>query len=366
LDYRIGGGPVLGYRLINSADTKLAIEAGVGYAWEKQGGVRADYLTFNAAQHFAHTLSCGTKVGENVGFSSELSDFNNFLLTADLFLEVPFSAHWAFRSTVGTTYDNTPTAGQKKNDLFVLAGLSYSAAGFAPPPPAARPTLFVKRAPAAAPTTGWTQLASAGLALTSGNSDNLLTNATYDATFRDADHELFLGLGGAYGETENNVSQQQAHVSGQFNKMLSETVFTGFGTSLIHNDIAGVDYRLTPAAVIGAYLVKSDTAKVSLEAGPAYVFEKTIDGSDSYFSLYVAQKANLALSNTVALGESVVYIPDASDFSSYTLSANLFVDFYLADHLALRAGISDTYDSTPSSGRDENDFTLSTGLSIQF
>jgi putative salt-induced outer membrane protein len=366
LDYRIGVGPVLGYRLINTDATKLTVEAGVGYVWEKQDGLRSDYFAFNAAQHFAHTLASGAKIGENVTFSSELSDFNNFLLTADLFLEVPFSAHWAFRSSVGTSYDNTPANGQNKNDLFVLAGLSYSAQGFAPAPPAARPTLFAKRAPAVPPTTGWTQLAAAGVALNSGNNDNLLATVSYDATFRDANHEIFLGLGGAYGETESNVTQQEARASAQYNQLLSETFFVGGLASLTHNNIAGVDYRFTPAAVLGAYLVKTDATKISVEAGPAYVFEKTSDGSDSYFALTATQKASIALSNTISLGESVTYSPDASKFDSYTLSGSLFVDFYLADNLALRAAVTDTYDSTPSTGRDENDFTLSTGLAIQF
>lgn len=366
VDYRIGLGPVLGYRLLNTDSTELAVEAGIGYVFEKIDGVKDDYVAFNAAEHFTHTLASGAKIGQNIAFSSELNDFNNFLLTADLSLEVPFSAHWAFKSTAGVTYDNTPAAGQDDTDVFVLAGLSYSAAGFAPPPPTTRRTLFTKRAAAAAPTTGWSNIASAGFGLTSGNSDTLLGTASYDATYRDSDHEILASLGGAYGEVDNNVTQQNAHVSGQYNKVINDTLFAGATAGFLHDDVGGIDYRVTTAAVLGAYLVKNDTAKVSIEAGPGYVWEETSSGTDAYFSLYAAQKASLALSSSVALGESVVYTPEAADFGSYNLSASLFVDFYFADHMALRAAVTDSYDSTPAKGRDENDLLLTTGIAIQF
>ena len=365
VDYRVGLGPVLGYRIINGDATKLAVEAGIGYVFEKIDGVKDDYVAFNAASHFSHTLSSGAKIGQNIAFSSELNDFNNYLLTADLSLEVPFSAHWAFKSTAGVTYDNTPAAGQDDTDVFVLAGLSYSAAGFAPPAPAARPSLFTKRA-AAAPSTGWSNIASAGFGLTSGNSDTLLGTASYDATYRDSDHEIFAGLGGAYGEVDSNVTQQSARASAQYNKVINDTLFAGATAGFLHDDVGGIDYRVTTAAVLGAYLVKNDTAKVSIEAGPAYIWEETTSGSDAYFSLYAAQKASLALSSSVALGESIVYTPEADDFGSYNLTASLFVDFYFADHMALRAAITDSYDSTPAKGRDENDLLLTTGIAIQF
>ena len=365
-DYRIGVSPMLGYRLINTDATKATIEAGVGYIWEEQNSVRSDYFAFNAAQRFSHTLASGAKIGENVTFSSELSNFSNFLLTADLFVEIPFSTHWAFRTSAGIRYDNTPATGLNNNDLFFLAGLSYSAQGFAPPAAATRPTLFTKRAPAVAPTSGWTQLAAAGVSMNSGNNDNLLATATYNATFRDTEREFFLNLGGSYGEVENNVSQQEARISAQYNQLLSDRLFVGGMAPLTHNTIAGVDYRFIPTAVLGAYLVKTDATKISVEAGPGYLFEKTNDGSDSYLNVYAAQRATIALSDTISLGESVSYAADASSLDSYILSANLFVDFYITDSLAIRAAVTDTYDSTPVSGQQENDFSLTTGIAIQF
>jgi putative salt-induced outer membrane protein len=366
LDYRLGVGPVLGYRLINSDSTKLAIEAGLGYTFEKQGGIKSDYVTFNAAQRFSHTLAGGSKITQGVSFSAEAEDFENFLATADISLEVPFSAHWAFKATVGTVYDNTPTAGQDENDLFALAGLSYSAQGFAPAAPGARPTLFTKRAAAAAQKEGWTNIGGVGFSLTNGNSDTLLGTVSYDAAFRGASHEIFYGLGGAYGEVGDSVNAQNARASAQYNKLLSDTTYVGASASLLHDDVAGVDYRFTPAAVLGAYLVKSDTAKISVEAGPSYVFEETTSGTAEYFALFAAQKASIALSDSVSLTQSLVYVPEVEDFGSYNLTAALALDFYFTDYLALRAAVSNTYDSTPSAGRDENDLVLSTGIAVQF
>lgn len=130
--------------------------------------------------------------------------------------------------------------------------------------------------------------------------------------------------------------------------------------------MAGVDYRFTPAAVLGAYLVKNDTTKISVEAGPGYVFEETTSGTADYFALFAAQKASIALSQNVALTESLVCVPELDDFGSYNLTASLALDFYFTDYLALRASVSNTYDSTPALGRDKNDLMLSTGIAVQF
>ncbi len=366
LDYRFGLGPVLGYRFINTDTTLLALEAGVGYAWEKQGGLSNDYLTVNAGQRFSHTFAGGSKITEGVTYSAEAQDFENFLLTAEVGLEVPFSAHWAFKASVGTVYDNTPAAGMDENDLYALAGLSYSAQGFAPPAPTARKSLFTKRAAAAAQKEGWTNIGGAGFALTDGNSDTLLATVSYDAAYRGSAHEGFYGLGGAYGEVDQTVSAQNARAYAQYNKLLGAMAYAGGTVGFLHDDVAGIDYRVTPAAVLGSYLVKNDTVKLSVEAGPAYVWEETEDGSADYMALYAAQKASIALSDSIALAQSVAYTPDVNDFGSYTLCATVALDFYLTDYLALRVGVTDTYDSTPSGTRDENDVTLSTGFAVQF
>ena len=142
--------------------------------------------------------------------------------------------------------------------------------------------------------------------------------------------------------------------------------YAGGTVGFLHDDVAGIDYRVTPAAVLGSYLVKNDTVKLSVEAGPAYVWEETEDGSADYMALYAAQKASIALSDSIALAQSVAYTPDVNDFGSYTLCATVALDFYLTDYLALRVGVTDTYDSTPSGTRDENDVTLSTGFAVQF
>ncbi len=366
LDYRLSVLPTLGYNVIKNDTTRLALEVGPAYVFEKQGGATKDYFALSFGQKFVHTFGSGVKFVQSASYVSEASDFDNYLLVGEAGLEFPLSAHWAFKTTLRDVYDSTPSAGADENDLSVLAGLSFSAQGFEPPAPAPRKSYFTKRAPAAAVKDGWKNVGGVGFGLTRGNSETLLVTANYDAAYHSSEKEILLGLGGAYGETGSAVNAQNIRAGAQYNKMFSDLCYAGGSLNFLYDDVAEVDYRFVPAVLAGYYLAKTDAVKLSIDAGPAYVWEKVGGVENDYFAVQIGERLSVALSDTVSVGQTAAFVTEAADWDNYTLASSLFLDIYFADNLAFRTAVTDSYDNTPAAGRDSNDVTVSAGIAVQF
>jgi putative salt-induced outer membrane protein YdiY len=366
LDYRISAMPTLGFYLIKNESTVLALEGGLGYIWENQDDLSDSYWAFRVGQRFSHTTASGLKLTQSVTWSPELDDTDNWFLTAQAGIAVPVSTHWAVGVTGRYTLDNTPAAGLEKDDLAVLATLTYSLKGFAPEAAAGRRTLKAEKKAAALPEMGWSRMAGLSFALTRGNSETLNLIGDYTADYRSEAFEWLNAVGLAYGETGDATTLENVRAATQFNKTLTGNLYAGAGTGFRYDDIAAIDYQVTPAVVLGTYLIKNDTAKLSIEAGPGYVFEKVGDVKSDYFAVQAAQKLAWALADGVTLTQAVLWNAEAEDFGNYTLTATAALEVDMGANLSFRTAVSNIYDSTPATGLEENDLLLSAGVAVRF
>jgi putative salt-induced outer membrane protein len=367
LDYRVNVGPTLGFNAIKNDATTLAFEAGPGYLWEKQGGVQNDYFTVRLAQRFSHKFNDRVKFTQSVAFVTEAEDWDNWYLVADAGFNFRVNRNWSLNSFVRNTYDNTPAAGQKSNDLAVMATISYALSGIADDPaPAARKTLKEKKAAGTVNAMGWTNTAAIGLALNSGNADNLLVTAAFDAAYREANNEALFNVFGGYGETDSTTSTQLLRAAAQYNRLFSDRCFAGLSTGFLYDDMADLSYRLSPAITSGYYLIKNDAAKLSFEAGPSYVWEKLGGATDSYFAIQAAEKLTWKIADGVALTQSVTFNTEAEDWENFFLVAAAALDFDVTEDLSFRTSVNSIYDNTPAAGNKKNDLLLSAGVAVRF
>ncbi len=368
IDSRITAGATLGYYLVKSPTTKFAIEAGAAQVWEEQGGLDRDFTALRIAERFEYKPNDSVTLWQSAVWTPEFDDFNSYTLVGEIGITSPISDHLALRVFVRDTYDSTPAAGADENDITVAAGLAWSAKPFekAAPTASVRRSLKPKKGTPAAPIMGWTTTGNAGVSLTSGNSETLLVTAGIDSAHRSKTDELFLNIGGAYGEISNSVNAQNLSAGFQYNRLFTERVYGGVSTGFLYDDVAGVDYSVTPAGLIGAYLIKSDTVSLSLDGGPGYTFEKVGGIKADYFSLTATQKFEWLITEGLKFTQSVRWITEAEDFDNYTLVAGAALEAELTDALSLRIAATDRYDNTPAAGREENDLTLSTGVAIKF
>lgn len=367
LDSRTDLNLLVGYYLIKNDLTSLALEAGPGYSWSDQGGTTDDYATLRFAERFEHRFNSRAKIWQSLSYVPEISDFGNYLLTAELGIDTQITRQWAFRTFVRHQIDSTPAPGFEKGDTSLLFGLAYSLAGFPEAAPAGRRTLKADRTPKSLPSQGWSSTAALGLSLAKGNSDNLTANAVIETAYREERNELFANLAFNFAEDNGATSIDNIRAAIQYNRLLNDRLYAGFGSGYLRDQIADVSYRFTPAAVLGYYVLKNDKVNLSFEAGPGYTFEKTGGVEDDFLAVQAAERFAWALGDRFVLNQSVVYNGAADDLGEdFTVTASASLDTDITASLAWRLALGYTYDNQPAIGREHHDTTLSTGVAFKF
>lgn len=125
IDYRATVGPGLGKFLVDTEKTKLGVEAGVAYIFEKVAEVEDDYAALRLAQNFSRQVSETAKIFESVEYLPEIEDFDNYLLNAEVGIEAAINSSASIRVSVKNKYDSTPGAGLEHNDVALIAALSF-------------------------------------------------------------------------------------------------------------------------------------------------------------------------------------------------------------------------------------------------
>lgn len=122
--YRVMVGPGAGAYVIKDDRTSLSAEIGLSYVWEKQAGVRDDFLAVRFAETFSHQLSATAKIWQSVEVIPQFEDFSVFLLKAEIGVEAAINTRLSLRVTVRDQYDSDPAPDTEKNDVSLIAGVS--------------------------------------------------------------------------------------------------------------------------------------------------------------------------------------------------------------------------------------------------
>jgi putative salt-induced outer membrane protein YdiY len=238
-------------------------------------------------------------------------------------------------------------------------------------------------APPAPITNKWDSSIAAGLTLTRGNSETLLTTLTFKAIRKATNNEVLLGATGAYGETttertvvtasgatvkkdETRRTTANAAAYGQFNYLFTERFFGGGRVDFVHDAIADLKYRVTVSPLAGYYAIKNPTTKLSFELGPSGVFERQGDADNQYAALRLGDRFEYKFTPKTKVWQSFDVIPQVDRFSNYLLIGELGAEAALTDSFSLRAVLQDTYDNEPALGRKDNDVKLITSIVYKF
>jgi putative salt-induced outer membrane protein len=366
LDYRFDSNILLGYYLLKNERASLSIEAGPGYTWENQGGVTDDFASLRFAERFEYKFSNRSKFWQNLVFSPEAGDFDNYLITAEAGIDTLITNQWSLRTFVRHRIDNTPTPGAEKGDTSIMLGLAYSLSGFPEPAAAGRRTLKADRVAAPVASMGWSSSAAIGYSLASGNADSSTLTAMFDSVYRSNENEFFFNSAANYSTNEGNTSIETLRANVQYNHLIGSRYFVGFGSGYQRDELADLSYRFTPAAAAGLYVIKNKVSTLSVEAGPGFTFEKTGDATDEFLSLQAVERFSCALNSRCTFNQTLIYNAEASDTANYTITANAFLDTDITDNLALRVAASFIYDNIPAMGREKHDTTLTSGIAVKF
>lgn len=125
IDYRVSLSPGAGYYFIKNSKVTLSGEVGPGYVWEKVGGSSEDYWSLHVGEKFTWEINDRARLWQSLSYDPEVSDFENFLLRAELGAEADILENLSLRAVLIDIYRNVPAAGREKNDLLLITGIAY-------------------------------------------------------------------------------------------------------------------------------------------------------------------------------------------------------------------------------------------------
>jgi len=127
LNYRATVSPLLGYYFLKETNQFLAGEIGPSYIQEKFfHESEHEYMGLRIAERGEHKFPTGAKIWEGVEWLPKVQDFQNYLVNAEAGVSAPISKALSLSLILQDTYKSEPANGKQKNDLKLIAGLSYN------------------------------------------------------------------------------------------------------------------------------------------------------------------------------------------------------------------------------------------------
>ncbi len=216
--------------------------------------------------------------------------------------------------------------------------LAAAAPAFAQTPPPAPPKV-------------WTVAASAGLALTSGNTDTSTVNVAYDLTYDSLKKNvvksdaLFLR-----GKTQGELASDRLGLNVRDNYKLNARTYVYGANQYLRDKFKNIDYLLAPTAGLGYKVIDTPETKFDIDGGAGGVWEKN-QGFDvkSSGALTAGEKLTQKLTATTTLTQSYAGLWKTKDFGDSLHNFGLSLAASMSTRTQLKIELLDVYKSLPPS-----------------
>ena len=206
------------------------------------------------------------------------------------------------------------------------------------------------QAPSAEPKV-WTVAASAGLALTSGNSDISTVNAAYDIAYDPPNRHLiksdalFLR-----GETEGELTASRLGFNARDEYHLSPRTYVFGQNQYLRDQFKDIDYLVAPTVGLGYKLLDTAATKFSVDGAVGGVWEKNsgmdVEGSGA---LALGEKLVQTLTATTILTQAVTGLWKTSDFEDVLVTFGIGLAASMSTRTQLKVELLDTFKNRPPS-----------------
>jgi len=212
----------------------------------------------------------------------------------------------------------------------------------------------------------WDSSILAGLSLSRGNSDTLLTTVAFKTRRKTPENEFAFGADGSYGEDNSVKDNEMLHGVGQYNHLFTERLYGYLNAEGLHDGIADLQYRFTFSPGAGYYLIKETNTTLAVEAGPALIFQRLGDVDTTYATIRLAERFEHKLDNGARVWEKAEFLPQVDKPDNFLVNAEIGAEAALTRTLSLRVTLQDNYINQPAPGRKDNDVSLISGLVYKF
>jgi putative salt-induced outer membrane protein len=227
----------------------------------------------------------------------------------------------------------------------------------------------------------WHGSVALGLSVATGNSDStLFTLGVNGDRVRKVD-EWHLSLNGSYGRTDGDKGTEVLRGATAYRRTMDERWYWTIAADGLHDGVANIEYRVFVGPGAGYYFIKTDATRLSAEAGPSYVWEKTdvvhpglaapnpdrvSSEENDYLAVRVAERFDRKLNDKAKVWQQTEWLPQVDDFENYLLITEVGAEAALNSHLSLRLVGTHRYDNVTPDKRRHYDITLVTSVAYKF
>jgi len=212
----------------------------------------------------------------------------------------------------------------------------------------------------------WESSISAGLSLTRGNSDTLLTTAAFKTRKKTQENEFSFGVDGSYGENDSIKNNETLHGVSQYNHLFGERFYGFFNLEGLHDGIADLQYRFTLSPGAGYYFVKTTNTTFAGEVGPSLIFQRLGGVDTAYASLRLAERFEHKLDGGTRVWERAEFLPQVNKPENFLVNAEIGAEAALTKTFSLRVTLQDNFVNQPAPGRKDNDVKLISSVVYKF
>ena len=213
---------------------------------------------------------------------------------------------------------------------------------------AAAPTLAFAQTPPPPPP-GWVGSASAGLALTQGNSDTSTINAAYELK-RDTGGSIVFKSNGLLvrGEAEETLTSDRLSLDGRLERRLSTRTSLFGATQYLRDSFKAIDYLVSPTVGVTQLLVKNDRTELGVDVGVGVVWEKNPDLEvQTDGAVAAGQQFTRKLTATTELKEKAAGLWKMDDFDDALYTFGIGLAASITAGTQMKVEFLDTYKARP-------------------
>jgi putative salt-induced outer membrane protein YdiY len=196
----------------------------------------------------------------------------------------------------------------------------------------------------------WTVTASAGLALTSGNSDTSTVNLAYDLTY-DPQTRNIVKSDGLFlrGETEGELSAHRTGLNIRDEYRLTDRIFVFGQNQYLKDEFKEIEYLVAPTGGIGYKLIDTPETRLGIDISTGMVWEKNtgIDDTSTSGAVATSERLQQALTANTTLTQSFTGLWKMEDFEDALFTLGVSIAASMSTRTQLKVEALDTFKNKP-------------------
>jgi putative salt-induced outer membrane protein YdiY len=198
-----------------------------------------------------------------------------------------------------------------------------------------------------------------GLDMNRGNTDQDTYHVDAESIFRWQDDRVTLGGSGDLEKSNGKKTRQQATLGGKYDRFLSKKWYLYSGLGFEHDKFADLTLRTTVSAGSGYQIYETDRTNLSIEVGPAYIWEdydtsKDDDYAAAHWGLrfdhYLVEAWKLQAFHKHSLDWNV------EEASAYLFKSETGLRFPILDRLQATLQVNFDRNNNPAAGVKKDDY----------